>query len=414
MVSEHRSSVWTLALLAGVWVGCTEKMPAAESGVPEAGAEVDGEVDGGVPAPDATVQPDALDSRPSPSPAYDRYLPQLTADECAFDEPFESALAESEFRRRDVCDAGCEFSSLADAIAAAEPYDDIRLAPGLHSACIDTSVSPLIIQGDGDLAVIESSCADPDAEVLTFGSEFLVLRNLHLRGDIEAVAPLGTGVRLGSRLVEARLHRVWIEGFGTAISGTSNGRLWLDQVKVQYSGRFNYRTTHQASVLNVSPRDGLWISRSVFSHFRERAWLMSNRETRRVEFVCNVIAKVLPDSGSDHSFHIFRHPGPFRFYRNFINESQGRLVIYMYRPGPGSSLDFVDNQILFDQERSTVANVGGEIPIRFIGNQVIGEAEALGGGNIVESSNNTVFETRAAAGIGPFPALPESWPIERL
>ncbi|MEM6996015.1 MAG: hypothetical protein AAF721_36245, partial [Myxococcota bacterium] len=242
----------------------------------------DDESDSGGPPPG---HPDGMDP----------WLPDLDPSECPMEYPWQDTIEEAELTARTVCERGCDHTTLTDALAAAQPNDEILLAPGDYDECVTVSVSPLVIRGNEGRARFHAPSCDAEAVFRLDGAQIRL-------SSIEISEFEGTGVQFGSEVDQAIIERTWFEGLNFAVRGSPR-ELMLRQIKVKHSGWYDVPLQHAAAIISTNP-DALIIDRSVFSHYRQGAWLLGVYQVPHMEFNCSVIAKVAGlEQEADHSFH---------------------------------------------------------------------------------------------------------------
>ncbi len=338
----------------------------------------------------------------------DPWLVSLDAAQCPLEYPWADAIDDAALSPRTVCPSGCDHTSLTEALAAAQPNDEILLAPGDYDECVTVSVSPLVIRGDNGLARFTAPTCDAD-EVFKLDGAQVRISSLEI-SDFE-----GAAIQFGGQVDQAIIERTWFDGLNFAVRGSPR-ELMLRKIKVTNSGWYDVPLQHAASIIGTNP-DALIIDRSVFSHYRQGAWLLGVHDVPHVEFNCSVIAKVAGlEEEADHSFHVF-FPTDFLIRNSYIHEvGRGHHYMYNYK-GPAANVVMEGNEFVLDHEQGDfVGNIQPSSIITAVDNVVVGGVgdAALGSFSTGEVSGNTYLPDRAAAGIDPFPALPEHWPIAQL
>jgi hypothetical protein len=407
----HAPLTLGLALFTHLASGCSSPEPARDGGRPPADGGTEVRVDARSDARDAAS--DAAPGTPPdasvPVDDLDRWLPRIPASDCELDVPFEPAHGDpAALHPRTVCAEGCDHATLGDALAAAEPFDEIVLAAGEYDECAVVRTSPIVIRSEGGLARFT------DVECPETGSLF-VIHSEHARlSGIRVEGFRGRVIQLYPTVRQAVISRVWIEDADSFIGGSvADGEVWIDQVKTRNVGWREGPETHQTSIISHGDLARLWITRSVFSHFRQQSWLLSTHAIPHIEMVCNVVAKPGPEE-AEHSLHIY-YPVTMVMRNNYFHETHGRIVLYNYDLGSENDLVLTGNHFLFDHEAGDfVGLIQPSSHVSAIDNVVVGGigVGALDGRMTREARDNVAYATRAEAGLEAAPAIPSSWPIE--
>lgn len=345
----------------------------------------------------------------------DDYLPTIPLRECVTDESFTPRRNADEYRVVTVCDSGCDHASLTAAVEAAQPMDEIRLAPQDYNECIETDVSPIAIVGDGGLArFVDVDCPAGAKGIFWIKSEEVRLSNL--RFENYRVEGAGTPIRLHTTVLRAEISRLWVENTDFVLrGGGEEGELFVDQIKVKDVGFYDTGASHQRPVLNLSRLARLWLTRSTFSNFTQKAWMLGTSGIPHIELVCNVLLKP-GEEEAEHSFHIF-YPERMVMRRNYFHESYGRVALYNTDDDRGNDLVIDNNFFLFDADDGNfVGTVDAATRVTAVDNTVVGGigAAALNNRITVDVRGNEYFPDRESAGISAETPIPEGWPLMRL
>lgn len=347
-----------------------------------------------------------IDAHPD---GLDPWLPDLDPASCAIEYPWVDAIPREGLTPRTVCGSGCDHTTLTEALEAANPGDEILLEPGDYDECVTVDVSPLVIRGNEGMARFTAPSCEAEQVFKLNGAEIRM-------SSIEVSDFEGIAIRFGADVGQGVLERLRLDGLNYAVAGSPR-ELLLRQLKVTNSGYYNESIQHAAAIVSTNPSAGLIVDRSVFSHYRNTAWLFGLHESPYFEMVCSVIAKVAgPEHEANHSFHIY-FPGDILLHDNYI-QTEARGYHYMYNNGgPPANLVMSRNEFVFEHEEgSFVGNIQGTTVVSAIDNVIVGGAGegSLSGWTVDEVSGNEYIADRAAAGFEPFPALPSDWPISQL
>jgi hypothetical protein len=111
-----------------------------------------------------------------------------------------------------------------------------------------------------------------------------------------------------------------------------------------------------------------------------------------------------------HAFHM-TYNQHVRIANNYFHQHQRDYMFYYQYLSPGTDLHYENNYFLSD---TTPTDFVGIFPsnttVSAAGNTYVGDGESSLGG--VDRGRNTFFSSRSQAGIGAYPAIPESWPID--
>lgn len=340
----------------------------------------------------------------------DPWLPQIDEADCAPDYAWQDAYDASEFTPRTVCPDGCDHATIGEALEVALPFDEIVVEAGTYAeGCLRIDVSPLRLRGNGGFATIRDPVCEGDA-ALRINGEYAYLSDIEINGFA------GKAIQLHANVQQARLERLWIENAAHAISGTPpDAEVMVKDTKVKNVGYFSEAAQHQSSTLQLSPRV-LVIVRSIFSHFKQRAWMLSAGGVDYMELKCNVVAKVLGEQEGEHSMHIFP-TAEMVLTHNYFHEGTGEIMLYVYNPVDPATLQLTGNHFLFEVPQGDFVGIlPATVAVSAVDNVVVGglgEA-SLTGKTLGTVEGNTYVTDRAAAGWDPYPALPPTWPIAEL